>query len=102
MTVQEYDQVNDAALDLKSGRVDAVFADENQLYFAYAKDNPDYKLAGEGKFIPEYFGGGQGFVLRKGDEKWAKQMRTALDLIVKNGKYDEISKKYFGRNILNN
>ncbi|MDX0371888.1 transporter substrate-binding domain-containing protein [Sinorhizobium meliloti] len=102
MTVQEYDQVNDAVLDLKAGRVDAVFADENQLFFAYARDNKDFKLAGEGRFIPEYFGEGQGFVLRKGDEKWAKQLRTALDLIVKNGKYEEISKKYFGRNLLRN
>ncbi|MGO7960470.1 substrate-binding periplasmic protein [Rhizobium leguminosarum] len=103
MTVQEYDQINDAVLDLKAGRVEAVFADENQLFFAYAKDNPkDFKLAGEGKFIPEYFGLGQGFVLRKGDEKWAKQLQIALDLIVKNGRYDQISRKYFGRNLLSN
>jgi len=101
MTVQEYDQVNNAVLDLKAGRVDAVFADENQLYFAYVKGNPtDFKLAGEGKFVPEYFGQGQGFVLRKGDEKWASQLRMALDLIVKSGKYEEISKSYFGRNLL--
>ncbi|MDX0321605.1 transporter substrate-binding domain-containing protein [Sinorhizobium meliloti] len=101
MTVREYDQINYAVLDLKAGRVDAVFADENQLYVAYVKDNlQDFKLAGEGKFIPEYFGLGQGFVLRKGDEKWSKQLKAALDLIVKNGKYDAISKKYFGRNLL--
>lgn len=103
MTVQEYDQINDAVLDLKAGRVDAIFGDENQMGFAYVKGHEsEFKLAGESKFIPEYFGQGQGFVLRKGDEKWAKQLRTALDQIVKSGKYDQISQKYFGRNLLNN
>jgi len=101
MTIQEYDQINDAVLDLKAGRADAIFGDENQMNFAYVKGHEtEFKLAGESRFIPEYFGQGQGFVLRKGDEKWAKQLRTALDLIVKSGKYDIISKKYFGRNIL--
>lgn len=103
MTVQEYDQINDAVLDLKAGRVDAIFGDENQMSFAYVKGHEaEFKLAGESRFIPEYFGQGQGFVLRKGDEKWAKLLGTALDEIVKNGKYDQISQKYFGRNLLAN
>ncbi|MDX0321800.1 transporter substrate-binding domain-containing protein [Sinorhizobium meliloti] len=103
MTVREYDQINEAVLDLKAGRVDAVFGDDNQMTFAYVKGHEsEFKLAGESRFIPEYFGQGQGFVLRKGDEKWAKQLRTALDQIIKSGKYHEISQKYFGRNLLKN
>lgn len=100
-TVQPYDQINDAILDLNTGRVDAVFGDENQLYYGYAKKQPDaYKMVGPSVNDPKYFGAGQGFMLRKGDEKWAAKLKTALDAIVKSGKYDEISKKYFGRNIL--
>jgi len=100
-TIQPYDQINDAILDLNSGRVDAVFGDENQLFYAYAKKQPDaYKMVGESVRDPKYFGEGQGFMLNKGDEKWASKLKTALDAIVKSGKYDEISTKYFGRNIL--
>ncbi|OWK24473.1 hypothetical protein AJ87_21095 [Rhizobium yanglingense] len=40
-TIQPYEQINDAILDLSSGRVDAVFGDENQLFYAYAKKQPD-------------------------------------------------------------
>ncbi|MER9708334.1 transporter substrate-binding domain-containing protein [Mesorhizobium sp. M0204] len=102
-TVQPYDQVNQAILDLNSGRVDAVFGDENQLFYAYAKKQPDtYKMVGESVRDPAYFGEGEGFMLRRGDDKWAETLRTALDDIVKSGKYDEISIKYFGRNILDN
>ncbi|MGO7960478.1 transporter substrate-binding domain-containing protein [Rhizobium leguminosarum] len=100
-TIQPYEQINDAILDLNSGRVDGVFGDENQLFYAYAKKQPDaYKMVGESVRDPKYFGEGQGFMLRKGDEKWAAELKTALDAIVKSGKYDDISKKYFGRNIL--
>ncbi|MDX0408995.1 transporter substrate-binding domain-containing protein [Sinorhizobium medicae] len=103
VTVQLYDQVNEAMLDLDTGRIDAVLGDENQLYYAYAKKDPSsYKMVGERASDPKFFGEGQGFMLRKGDEKWAGKLKTALDTIIKNGKYDAISKKYFGRNILTN
>lgn len=95
-----YDQVNDAILDLNAGRVDAVFGDENQLFYAYVKRySQDYKMIGESVHDPEYYGKGQGFLLRK-DDKWAERLKAALDKILENGKYDEISKKYFGRNVL--
>ncbi|RWD42119.1 transporter substrate-binding domain-containing protein [Mesorhizobium sp.] len=103
MTVREYDQINDAILDLNTGRLDAVFGDENQLFYGYVRKQPGtYKMTGERVKNPKYFGQGQGFMLRKGDDKWAERLKTALDIIVKNGKYDEISQRYFGRNILNN
>ncbi|MBB4277698.1 substrate-binding periplasmic protein [Rhizobium mongolense] len=102
-TIQPYEQVNDAILDLSTGRVDAIFGDENQLYYAYARKQPDaFKMVGESVRNPDYFGEGQGFMLRKGDDKWAEKLKVALDTIVKNGKYDQISQKYFGRNILGN
>jgi len=102
-TIQQYDQINDAVLDLSAGRVDAVFGDENQLFHAYVKKQEgQFKMVGESVRDPKYFGEGQGFMLRKGDDKWAGELKTALDAIVKSGKYDEISKKYFGRNILGN
>ncbi|WP_318877506.1 transporter substrate-binding domain-containing protein [Sinorhizobium meliloti] len=100
-TIQPYEQINDAILDLNSGRIDAVFGDENQLFYAYAKKQPDaFKMVGESVRDPKYFGEGQGFMLRKGDDKWAAKLQTALETIVKNGKYDEISRKYFERSIL--
>ncbi|MER8887650.1 transporter substrate-binding domain-containing protein [Mesorhizobium sp. M0816] len=101
-TIQPYEQINDAILDLGTGRVDAVFGDENQLFYSYVKKQPDaFKMVGESVRDPRYFGEGQGFMLRKGDSKWAEQLKVALDKIVKSGKYEEISDKYFGKNILN-
>ncbi|MDQ0564462.1 ABC-type amino acid transport substrate-binding protein [Rhizobium mesoamericanum] len=103
MTVQPYGQINDAILDLNTGRVDAVFGDENQLYYGYVKKQPDvYKMVGPSVNDPEYFGTGQGFMLRKNEHNWAERLKTALDTIVQNGEYDKISHKWFGRNILNN
>ncbi|MER9708531.1 transporter substrate-binding domain-containing protein [Mesorhizobium sp. M0204] len=100
-TEQQYDQVNQAILDLKAGRIDAVLGDENQLFYAYAKKQPStYKMTGESLHIPG--SEEQGFMLRKGDDKWAERLKTALDAIVKSGKYDQLSKKYFGKNILSN
>ncbi|MBB4277687.1 transporter substrate-binding domain-containing protein [Rhizobium mongolense] len=102
MTVQGYDQINDAILDLNTGRIDAVFGDENQLFYGYVKKQPDaYKMTGASENDREYFGAGQGFMLRKDEEKWAERLKVGLDTIVKNGKYNQISQKYFGRNILN-
>lgn len=102
-TLAWYDQISEAILDLNAGRVDAVFGDENQLYYAYVKKDPKaYKLVGESIRSTEYYGEGQGFMLRKGDDKWAAKLKIALDKIIKSGKYDEISQKYFGRNILAN
>ncbi|WEX91643.1 transporter substrate-binding domain-containing protein (plasmid) [Sinorhizobium garamanticum] len=102
-TIQLYDQINEAILELGTGRVDAVFGDENQLFYAYVKKQPgQYKMSGESVRNPDYFGQGQGFILRKGDEKLAERLKTALDTIVKSGKHDQISQKYFGKNILGN
>ncbi|MER9877282.1 transporter substrate-binding domain-containing protein [Mesorhizobium sp. M0195] len=103
MTVQPYDQISGAILDLNAGRVDAVFSDENQLVYGYAKKQPDvYKMVGRSINDPKYWGQGQGFMLRKDEGDWAARLKAALDTIVKNGEYDKISQKWFGRNILNN
>ncbi|MDQ0564354.1 ABC-type amino acid transport substrate-binding protein, partial [Rhizobium mesoamericanum] len=79
MTVQGYNQISGAILDLNTGRVDAVFGDENQLYYGYVKKQPDvYKMVGPSVNDPEYFGTGQGFMLRKNEHNWAERLKTAL------------------------
>jgi ABC-type amino acid transport substrate-binding protein len=98
--VSGYDGITQAVLDLDAGRIDAVFGDENQLTYSYVKKNPDgYKMVGESVKDPKYFGDGQGFMLLK-DSPWAPRLKDGLDKIIASGKYDEISKKYFGRNLL--
>lgn len=100
MKIELYDQITDAVLDLNAGRVDAVFGDQNQLFYSYVKRQPDsYKMVGETVTTAQMSVEGQGFMLRKDDTKWPPRLKTALDTIVQNGKYDQISKKYFGRNI---
>ncbi|ASP69717.1 substrate-binding periplasmic protein [Sinorhizobium meliloti] len=101
-TVTEYEQINDAVLDLNAGRVDAVLGDEIQLLYGFVKSQPDkFKMAGHSITDPKYFGDGNGFMLRKGNTTWPDKLKAALDLIIKEGEYDRISIKYFGRNILN-
>ncbi|ESW72043.1 hypothetical protein NKL07_33280 [Mesorhizobium sp. C280B] len=56
-----------------------MFGDENQLFYAYAKKQPDtYKMVGESVRDPKYFGEGQGFMLRTGDDKWAENLSLVL------------------------
>lgn len=104
-----YAKQDEAYLDLKSGRMDAAFADYLEAYggFLTKPEGEGYDVAGEqvfGKTAEEkgVIGEGIGIAVRKRDKELTEQLNKALAAIRANGKYDEIRKKYFPMDIYGN
>lgn len=82
--------------DLKIGRVDAVVADEVVAKY-YISENPDAKLVA----LDDNFGSEQyGIAAKKGNTELINNLQAALDELNSNGKSAEISKKWFGDDIV--
>jgi polar amino acid transport system substrate-binding protein len=91
----QFDNNNDALLDLKSGRVDAVVVDEVVGRYYLAKHAEDYQVLEE-NFGSEDFGVG----VRKSDKTFLDELQKALDAMKADGTSAEISKKWFGEDIM--
>lgn len=88
------DNVN-ALLDLKAGRVDAVVVDEIVGRYYMSKKPGEYTILAENFGSEEY-----GVGLRKDDTELQGKLQKALDDMKKDGKSAEISKKWFGEDIV--
>jgi histidine transport system substrate-binding protein len=104
--IVRYAKQDEAYLDLKSGRMDAAFADYWEAYggFLTKDEGKGYGVVGEhvyGKTKEEMavVGDGIGIAIRKKDTDLKAQLNKALAAIRANGKYDEIRKKYFPMDI---
>ncbi|AKU10958.1 extracellular solute-binding protein family 3 [Azoarcus sp. CIB] len=104
-----YAKQDEAYLDLKSGRLDAAFADYLEAYggFLTKPEGQGYDVAGDrlfGKNAEEkgVIGEGIGIAVRKKDKELTAQLNKALTAIRANGKYEEIRKKYFPMDIYGN
>lgn len=89
----QYDTFNNAFLDLNAGRIqglliDSVYAD---YYIAHQKNPKMYRVISTG-FQSEDFAVG----MRKGDVTLQKKIDMALSELARNGKLNQISKKWFG------
>lgn len=91
----QFDNNNDALLDLKSGRIDAVVVDEVVGRYYLAKHAEDYQVLTE-NFGEEDFGVG----LRKTDTTFLAELQKALDAMKVDGTSAKISEKWFGENIM--
>lgn len=107
--IVRYAKQDEAYLDLRSGRMDAAFADYLEAYggFLTKPEGEGYDVAGErlfGKTAEEraVIGEGIGIAVRKRDKELTEQLNRALAAIRANGKYDEIQKKYFPMDIYGN
>jgi polar amino acid transport system substrate-binding protein len=95
-TVKEYQTQDEANNDLASGRIDAVQADSVAVSdFVKTEQGACCDLKGTVKNDPEILGLGIGVGLRKGETELKDKINAAIKAIRENGKYDEISKKYF-------
>lgn len=92
----QFDNNNDALLDLKSGRLDAVVVDEVVGRYYLAKHAEAYQVLEE-NFGSEDFGIG----VRKTDKTFLAELQKALDAMKADGTSAEISKKWFGEDIMN-
>ncbi|MRI33679.1 arginine ABC transporter substrate-binding protein [Endozoicomonas sp. OPT23] len=95
VTVRPYDSVQNAFLDMTSGRVNAVFADTAVANeWMTEKGEGQYQHVGAEIKNPEYFGIGYGIAVRKGNELKGK-IDVALNTLKNNGTYQKIQNKYF-------
>ena len=99
--IKAYGTIEEAFLDLKSGRLEAVFGDGISLIEGFIKKDKTNSLELRGRSVsdPKYFGSGIGIGVRKGEEKLADEFSAAIKALRKSGKYQEISNKYFGIDI---
>lgn len=94
ITSVPYASYQDAFLDLKSGRIQAVFGDTAVISDLVKKD-PAVRSLGQAVTNPKYFGNGFGIAVAKSKPELVKQLNEALKTVKASGKYQEIYAKYF-------
>lgn len=99
--IKVYQTQDEANADLAAGRVDAVQADSLALeaFLQTEQGKACCELKGTVADDPEVLGAGVGVGLRKGETELKDKFNAAIKAIRANGKYDEISKKYFSFDI---
>ncbi|OWY39407.1 ABC transporter substrate-binding protein [Xenophilus sp. AP218F] len=100
-TIVPYAKSPESFLDLKSGRVDAVFVDSavGDQEFLKTPQGKGYSFAGPNYADVKYFGLGAGIAVKKGNKALAERLNKAIDGIRKNGSYKKAQDKYFGFDI---
>ncbi|KOS30538.1 ABC transporter substrate-binding protein [Bacillus anthracis] len=93
--ITEYDSDITALMDLEPGRIDAVITDQMVGLRMIKEGKSNIKEAGK-PLKPEEIAK----AIRKDDKEMVEKVNKALDDIIKDGTYEKITKKWFGRNIL--
>jgi len=99
--IKEYQTQEEANADLAAGRLDAVQADSIALD-AYLQSDAGKECCDLKGFVAEdveVLGPGVGFGLRKEDTELKDKLNAAIKVVRENGKYGEITKKYFSFDI---
>ncbi len=99
--VKRYGSLDEAYLDVESGRIDIVMADSVALMEGFlSKDRgADYEFIGPDMVDPQYFGPGIGAAVRKQDVELKEKLNKAIKTIRANGTYEKIQNKYFNFNV---
>jgi polar amino acid transport system substrate-binding protein len=92
-----YPKLEDAELDLLTGRIELVLGDKLALSrFIEGREGAECcRFAGDVTFDPAYFGEGAAVGLRKDDEELRDAFDRAIGRIMTDGTYDKIRAKYF-------
>ncbi|WP_297423503.1 amino acid ABC transporter substrate-binding protein [Clostridium sp.] len=91
-----FEDNNAALMDLEAKRLDAIVVDEILArYYMKARGEEKYKILSD-NFGNEQYGVG----IRKGDTKFVDAFNKALDEVKSDGTAGEISKKWFGQDIV--
>jgi len=94
ITTVPYDSYQNAVLDLKNGRIDAVFGD-TAVVNEWLKQNATLAPVGEKVTDKAYFGTGLGIAVRTGNTDLQTKFNGALDKIKADGTYKTIYSKWF-------
>ena len=102
--LKEYQTQDEINQDLVSGRIDATQADSLALaaFLETDEGRACCEVKGTVADDPGILGSGVGAGIRKGDDELKSKINAAIAAIRANGKYDEISKKYFSFDIYGN
>jgi len=96
VTIKTYDTNENCILDLKNKRLDAMIASRPLMAY-YIKHHPESGFA----FLLGMYNPVEAAIgLRKEDTKLVEQFNAALETIIQNGTYDQISNKWFGESLL--
>lgn len=91
-----YESNNDALMDLDSGRIDAVVADEVLArYYMNKRGKDKYKVLKE-DLEEETYGVG----IRKDDKELLNEINYGLNQVIKSGEAKKISEKWFGEDLI--
>jgi polar amino acid transport system substrate-binding protein len=95
--IKEYQTQDEANQDLAAGRIDATQADSIALDEFLKSDAGKACCDLKGMVAPdlEVLGPGVGAGVRKGDTALAEKINAGIKAVRDNGKYEEITKKYF-------
>ncbi|MFP9229287.1 arginine ABC transporter substrate-binding protein [Pectobacterium cacticida] len=89
-----YDSYQNAVLDLKNGRLDAVFGD-TAVVNEWLKQNETLASVGQNITDKNYFGVGLGLAVRQNNDALLKKFNDALNKIKQDGTYATLYKKWF-------
>lgn len=92
--ISEYKTYDEAILDMKARRVQAVVIDE--VYAIYNNENKDTLYESPFNFGADYYAVG----FRKGDKKLTKAFNKAFKEVIDSGEAQKISEKWFGKNMV--
>jgi polar amino acid transport system substrate-binding protein len=93
--IRLYRTMDDAYLDLKAGRLDAVISNELVGYgFIESETGSGCRYLGERVMAP-IFGDGVGIAIRQGEDEIRERLNAALKSLRGDGTYQTISEKYF-------
>ncbi|MCG8708987.1 arginine ABC transporter substrate-binding protein [Brenneria sp. 4F2] len=94
ITTVPYDSYQNAVLDLKNGRLDAVFGD-TAVVNGWLKQNANLSSVGRNVTDKDYFGVGLGIAVRQNNDELLKKFNDALGKIKQDGTYQTIYQKWF-------
>ena len=94
--IRTFDNLADATLDLRAGRVDVVLGDKLELanFLARPEGEACCRFVGEVPAGEPLLGEGAGIGLRKGDTVLRETFERALAALIADGRYDRIRAKY--------
>lgn len=97
VNIVRYGSTDEAYLDLRSGRVDAVLSDVLAISEGLLKKEGgnNFSLVGPTITDSRWFGEGSGIALRKQNSDLKAMLNKAITGLRENGKYQEINAKYF-------
>lgn len=94
ITMVPYDSYQNAMLDLKNGRVNAVFGD-TAVVNEWLKKDPQLSSVGDKVTDKDYFGTGLGIAVRQGNTALQASLNKGLSEVKADGTYQTIYHKWF-------